>query len=129
MEKVSDYAVLSVGQCGADEPQIRALLKKLQVSRVDQAHSSAEALQLSQKHPYDLILINRVLDATGESGHALLSKLLEVRPGQAVMLVSNYPDAHQEAVALGGLHGFGKRELTSAATAARVLKALSGGRD
>lgn len=125
MEKVSNYAVLSVGQCGADEPQIRALLRKLEVSKVDQAHSSAEALQLSQKYQYDLILINRVLDATGESGHVLLSNILKALPKQAVMLVSNYPEAHQEAVALGGLYGFGKSELGSPATATKIQRALS----
>lgn len=129
MEKVSNYAVLSVGQCGADEPQIRALLKKVQVSRVDQAHSSAEALRFIQQQHYHLILINRVLDVTGESGHSLLSRIVEVRPEQAVMLVSNYPEAHQEAVALGGLYGFGKSELSSPTTAEKIRKALVGGRE
>jgi DNA-binding NarL/FixJ family response regulator len=129
MEDSSKFVVLSVGQCGADEPRIRALLKKLGVGRIDQAHSNGEALQLCERHHYDLILINRILDATGESGHTLVVKVLHSRPKQAVMLVSNYAEAQREAVALGALHGFGKNELSSPSTVTLLQKALAGERE
>jgi hypothetical protein len=62
-----------------------------------------------------LILVNRVLDADGSDGMALIQEF--VRSGTVpVMLVSNYPEYQAKAVALGARPGFGKAALRDPAT-------------
>lgn len=61
---------------------------------------------------FDLLLVNRVLfgDFADESG----IRLIETEsPGRRCMLVSNFAEAHEDAVRAGGLAGFGKSELRS----------------
>jgi two-component system chemotaxis response regulator CheY len=76
---------------------------------------------------YDLVLVNRVSDADGSRGVDLI-RTLRADPALAripVMLVSNYAEAQDEAVALGALPGFGKAELRSS-KAHDVLSAALG---
>lgn len=102
--------VLSVGQCSLDGPNIARQLKAtFDVSVVD-AESADEAHEEVDARPFDLILINRILDATGEDGVQLLKQLRQTTDAPA-MLVSNYDDAQQRAVAAGAAQGFGKNNL------------------
>ena len=61
----------------------------------------------------DLLLVNRVLDYgfEYEEGVALIARLRQSHPNIRTMLVSNYAEAQQAAVAAGALPGFGKREI------------------
>lgn len=61
---------------------------------------------------FDLLLVNRVLFGAfaDESGIRLIEDL---SPARRCMLVSNFAEAHEEAVRAGGLSGFGKAELRS----------------
>lgn len=106
-------AVLSVGQCQYDHGRISRELAAAFDVRVDGVDTASQALAAAASQRYDLILINRVLDVDGSSGLELLRQLRELSEGAsaAVMLVSNYPDAHDSAVALGGVRGFGKADL------------------
>ncbi len=102
--------VLSIGQCGPDHYSISWTLRAHFAAEVVPARNGAEALEHLKKGSYDLILVNRILDADHASGLQLL-KQIRATPGQdqtPIMLVSNLPDAQQQATALGALPGFGK---------------------
>lgn len=105
--------VLSIGNCGYDHGNISSLLHKHFGAEVDAAGSAAEALATLEKEKYDLVLVNRVFDADGDSGIKLIKKLKTDNKLQTipVMLVSNYPDAQTEAEAAGAVAGFGKNQL------------------
>ena len=104
--------VLSVGQCGADHGAISFMLSRNFTVSVDSADSVNEALAAA-KEGYDLVLVNRVLDRSGESGLDLIRQMQsdEQLVSVPVILVSNYADAQQEAVDAGAQPGFGKAQL------------------
>jgi hypothetical protein len=63
----------------------------------------------------DLILFNRELGYGFEEeyGVDVIKYLKPNYPALKMILVSNYPEAQQEAIAAGALPGFGKREIGS----------------
>ena len=86
------------------------------------AESVDEALGLLRQGGFSLVLVNRVFDATGEGGLDFIRQLkadggLRDLP---VMLVSNFPEAQEDAVAEGALPGFGKSSLRDPATLERL---------
>lgn len=107
---MSAKRVLSVGQCQADHGNLSHTLRKLFSAEVVPVASAAEAERLVGKQTYDLVLVNRVLDADGTSGLDLIQRLKQASPAP-VMLVSNFEDAQSDAVAAGALPGFGKAAL------------------
>lgn len=105
--------VLSIGQCFADHAALSQTLEKHFGAEVIAAGSAEEALARLREEPVSLVLVNRILDADGSSGMALVQALraddrLRELP---VMLVSNYDDAQEQAVAAGAVTGFGKASL------------------
>jgi two-component system chemotaxis response regulator CheY len=111
--------VLSVGQCGMDQGRIASVLRTGFGAEVVGADTEAEALRLLRGGSFDLVLVNRVFDADGGSGIDFIRQVkgdeeLKVTP---VMLVSNYADAQEQAVAAGAQPGFGKAALGSEQTA------------
>ncbi len=74
----------------------------------------------------DLLLINRVLDGTfsNTSGLDLIDTVVTASPQARVMLVSNFADAQQQAIARGALPGIGKSTLRSPQTKERILSAI-----
>ena len=119
--------VLDVGQCAADHGSIRRLLASQFDAEVIQAHSSREALDSLRSSPFDLVLINRQLDADGSSGLAILRSIKadEALKSTPVMLVTNYADVAAEAVAAGAEPGFGKAKLAAPETLERLATFLS----
>ena len=114
--------ILSVGQCGADAGAIARTLADRLEATVDTAHSATEAVRKVEAGGFDLVLINRILDADGTSGLDLLEVL--IKNGVSVMLVSDRADAQEAAVALGGIRGFGKSALSRPETATVIQRAL-----
>jgi two-component system chemotaxis response regulator CheY len=110
---MSGKRVLSIGQCMADHGSITRLLRTAFAADVVPTGSAHEALERLRSEAFDLVLVNRVFDATGESGNELIrqvkadGKLAAV----SIMLVSNFPEAQDEAVAAGAIPGFGKSAL------------------
>jgi CheY-like chemotaxis protein len=104
--------VLSVGQCAADHAGISWALRKFGVE-VTPAATQAEALQRLRLEAFDLVLVNRVIDADGDVGVELIRRMKADRALGAtpVMLVSNHADAQREAVEAGAEPGFGKAAL------------------
>lgn len=119
--------VLDVGQCGFDHGAIRRLIEDEFAAEVFQAHGLNDALARLKNEPFDLVLINRKLDADYSDGLAVVRaiKADASLAGTPVMLVSNYPDAQDEAVAAGAVPGFGKAELNQPATREKLRQVLS----
>ena len=120
--------VLNVGQCGFDHSAITRFLQQSCDAVVDSADTIAETLHALRDNPsrYDLVLVNRVFDLGGESGLELI-RLIRADASLAevpTMLVSNYPDAQQQAIDAGALPGFGKSDLGDATIAQRLREVL-----
>ena len=95
--------VLSLGQCGADGPRIAHLLRSQFAAEVVHADTFDDALAELRRQLFDLVLVNRILDANGASGLEFVGRLKgEVGLARVpVMLVSNHDDAQQQAVDSG----------------------------
>lgn len=114
--------VVDVGQCDFDHASIKRVVEQCGAS-VIRAHSAEEARRFLDQGDVALVLVNRVLDSDGSDGMALIGEL--VSAGRApVMLVSNYPEYQDKAVALGARSGFGKSSLGSAETLELIRKTL-----
>ncbi len=118
--------VLDVGQCAPDHISITRLLQTHFDAKVSRAHSQAETILLCTETNFDLILINRVLDADGSAGLSILKALKANSETQAipVMIVSNFAEAQMAAVQAGAVPGFGKSSLNSPKTLAELKKYL-----
>ena len=68
---------------------------------------------LSDGEQFDLILVNRVFDTDGGNGIDMIRSWAEKKSAgeTPIMLVSNYEDAQQSAIAAGAVPGFGKGSL------------------
>jgi CheY-like chemotaxis protein len=110
--------LLDVGQCNADHSQISATLGKFFDVEIQRAHSHEQAIKLAADAHFDLIMINRLLDADGSPGMDIL-RSLKTTPATAgipVMIVSNFEDAQKAAVDAGAVTGFGKAALAKQET-------------
>ncbi|MFM7168015.1 MAG: response regulator [Planctomycetaceae bacterium] len=119
-------AVLSVGQCRPDSAAIGHYLRSNFAAEVVTADTAADALRLLAEREFQLVLLNRLLDADGSEGLQILHEIRrqEGWNGIPVMLVSNYAEWQQKAVAAGAVPGFGKAELNRPETRQRVAEAL-----
>jgi CheY-like chemotaxis protein len=118
--------VLDVGQCSPDHGAIRRLIEGHFAAQVVQAHSGPEALEHLRAGGFDLVLINRKLDADYSDGMEIIREI-KADPALAavpVMLVSNYPEYQTAAAAAGAEPGFGKAELHDPATRERLKRFL-----
>ncbi|HET6879577.1 MAG TPA: response regulator [Pirellulales bacterium] len=121
--------VLDVGQCSFDHGTLRRLIADDLGAEVVQAHHLNDAVKELKNGRFDLVLVNRKLDADYSDGLAVVRAIkgdasLAATP---VMLVSNYPDAQEAAVAAGAEPGFGKAELTQPATREKLRRFLDVG--
>jgi len=121
--------VLDVGNCVPDHAAIRGLLESSFGAEVVQAHGPGDALRLLKAQPFDLVLVNRKLDQDYSDGLPIIksikadAKLVSV----PCMLITNHADHQQEAVAAGAEFGFGKKELQSRETHAKLARFLNPG--
>lgn len=114
--------VLSVGQCVPDEASLERFLKANFDVRITQADTAAETIDLLRRNSYDLVLINRKLDADYTDGTDILRtiKAEAALKDTPVMIVSNYPEYQDAAVQMGAVYGFGKAELGRSDVVARL---------
>jgi CheY-like chemotaxis protein len=117
---------LDVGQCQSDHALIRRLIEGNFSARVTQAHDAFDALEQLRAEKFDLVLVNRKLDADDSDGLEIV-KRIKTDPTVAfipVMLLTNYPEYQQQAIAAGAEPGFGKSQLGQAETHERLKKIL-----
>lgn len=116
--------IVLVGHCGFDQTSLaRAVASALPGLAVESAHNTAGLDQ--HAGPGALLLVNRVLDGRfgTSSGIDLIAKLARLDPAPRMMLISNFPDAQAQAVQVGALPGFGKNEVGTPDTAAKLQAA------
>ena len=121
--------ILDIGQCGLDGPRMKRLWESklgATVTRVDTAEEAAGQLK---EHDFNLVLVNRVLAATGDSGIDTIRELRAAGNTLPIALVSDREDAQQEAVEAGAQHGFGKADLQEQATIDLVKTLASSGQE
>ncbi len=118
--------VLSVGQCVPDDGALlRFLTSHFDVELV-RSPDKEDALKRIRTEPFNLITVNRKLDADYSDGMDVIQSIqqdpdINTTP---VMLVSNYPDAQEKAVQIGAEYGFGKMEYEKPEVVERVGKFL-----
>ena len=118
--------VLNVGNCSLDHDAIRRLIEDNFDADIVAAQGTDDALEALRRAPFDLVLANRKFAPSAALGIDLIRQMksdpqLGTTP---VMLVSNYPDAQQEAVAAGAEPGFGKAELDREETRQKLARFL-----
>ncbi len=114
--------VLSVGQCVPDHGSISRFLHATFDVVIDKADTAVDAMDRLRKQVYDLVLINRKLDADYTDGTEIL-RLIKADAQLAdtpVMIVTNYKEHQDNAVMLGAVYGFGKAELGASDVIARL---------
>ena len=111
--------VLSVGQCMADHGSIRRLIETSFDAELVAAHSLDDALAQLRQEPFALVLVNRKLDADYSDGLEVIRAIKQddALKGVPTMMVTNYAEHQQTAIAAGAEPGFGKSQLTMPQTA------------
>ncbi len=120
--------VLLVGHCGPDAYALRSALNTILPGAAVEFVGSEAELQAALSTS-TLLLVNRVLDGeyATDSGIELIRGLSGSvsKPMPKTMLVSNFPEAQEEAVQAGALPGFGKMKMNSE-DARRKIRAAVG---
>ena len=119
--------VLDVGQCDMDHASMRSLIEENFDAQLVRVHFADQALDMLRRSTFDLVLINRLLDRDQTEGMLLLRQIKE-NPGLAsvpVMLVTNYLEHQDLAVAAGASRGFGKSALGTLETRQTLAPYLS----
>jgi CheY-like chemotaxis protein len=122
--------VLDVGQCSLDHSTICSFLARHFDCEVIQTHGAADTLDQLKGGRFDLVLVNRKLDADYSDGIEIIRQIKSdpATAGIPVMLVTNYAEHQDAAVAAGAIRGFGKLEYEKPDTRER-LAAVLGDRD
>jgi CheY-like chemotaxis protein len=118
--------VLDVGNCVPDHTAIRSMLERSFGAEVAQSHGPDDTLALLREQPFDLVLVNRKLDQDYSDGLEIIRAIKQDTQLSEVpcMLITNYPEQQEVAVAAGAEYGFGKKELHAEATQQRLGKIL-----
>ena len=121
--------VLDVGQCNPDHAAISRLLNEHFDVEIVRAHVESDTIAALQSGDFDVVLINRKLDRDYSEGLNILQliKSDSAMSNVPVMLVSNYPESQESAVAAGAVYGFGKAELGNPDVVKRLAAILASG--
>ena len=120
--------VLDVGNCAPDYASVSNFLTHNFDCEVVQAHDAADALRHLRSGHFDLVLVNRKLDVDYSDGIEVIRQI-KADPDVSdvpVMLITNYPEHQQAAIAAGAIRGFGKLEFGNPETSERVAAVLTG---
>ena len=121
--------VLDVGNCGPDYMAIRNYLTSHFDCEVIQTHGLADTLAELRTSHFDLVLVNRKLDADYSDGIEIVRAIKAEAATQhlPVMLITNFPE-HQDAAEAAGAHrGFGKLEFDLSETKEKLAAILGSG--
>ncbi len=118
--------VLSVGQCGPDHGTISRYLDQEFACEVVASDLLVDTQYKLEREKFDLILVNRKLDYDYSDGLEII-RALKANPATAgvpVMLLTNYPEHQEAAMAAGALLGFGKLEFDKPETREKLAAVL-----
>jgi CheY-like chemotaxis protein len=118
--------VLDIGQCGPDHFTIRSYLTRNFDCEVVQVDDVASALAQLKDGRFDLVLVNRKLDVDYSDGIEVIRQL-KADPKSAgipMMLITNYPEHQDAAIAAGAVRGFGKLEYEKPETHSKLAAIL-----
>ena len=118
--------VLDVGNCGPDHASIRNYLTNHFDVEIVQSHGLADTMSELRTSHFDLVLINRKLDADYSDGIEIVRAIKAESKTQhvPVMVITNYPE-HQDAAEAAGAHrGFGKLEFDRPETKEKLAAIL-----
>ncbi len=120
-------SVLSVGQCVPDHHAISQMLISRFDVEIQTAAVASEALEKMRATRFDLVLVNRKLDADYTDGSEIIQAMQadDALAGVPVMLITNYPEHDEAAVKLGAVSGFGKASLSDARTIEKLAELLA----
>ncbi len=120
--------VLDVGQCGPDHSTISSYLKRNFGCEVLQTHGAEDTLEQLKNGQFDLVLVNRKLDADYTDGIEIIRRIKSDSntADVPVMLVTNYPEHQEAAIAAGAIQGFGKLEFQKPETRDKLAALLGG---
>jgi two-component system chemotaxis response regulator CheY len=127
MPQPTPKRIVLVGHCGPDSSYLRMTISKAVKDATILMADDEVHLNNLVSDGVDLLLLNRVLDYgfSVELGTDLIRKLRQERPDLKLMLITNYPEVQAEAVGLGALPGFGKRDMGSAKVADLLRNAVA----
>lgn len=113
--------ILDVGNCDPDHAAIKKMLGALPCV-LDRVMHVEDALAALRTRSYALVLVNRLIFADGSDGLPLIERMQTdaVLRRIPVMMVSNFPEAQDRAVAAGAQRGFGKGALEDPRTIAMI---------
>jgi CheY-like chemotaxis protein len=105
--------VLDVGNCVPDHQAIRHLLTRKFQAEVVQTHGLDDTLAELRQGAIDLVLVNRKLDRDYSDGLEIIRaiKCDQNFASTPCMLITNYAEYQQIAIAAGAEPGFGKDRL------------------
>ena len=124
---MSDIAIfVLVGHCGPDAALLKSAVgRAVPGAAIVAAHNEA-SLQ-SHLQPGRVLLINRALDGSFNTrdGVELMERVLTGDAPPVALLISNYADAQERAMAVGGKPGFGKSAVYAESTR-QILRDAAG---
>ncbi len=122
---MSEVSILLVGHCGPDAFMLKSMARSFAPGAEIIMVNDEQAL-VDQLGAAKLMLVNRVLDGAFESedGIGLIEQHAQRAAGK-FMLVSNFDDAQERALAVGAVPGFGKTNMRSDETRERIESALA----
>ncbi len=118
--------VLDVGQCVPDHTAIQNMLEGHFDVEIVRTHLPTDTMAQLRAGKFDLVLINRKLDEDYSDGLEILKQIKNDPKASStpVMLVTNYAEHQEAAVAAGAEYGFGKLEMQQPTTLERLAKFL-----
>ena len=118
--------VLDVGNCNPDHSALSRMLLSNYDVRILRTHELKDSLEILQKEPVHLIMINRKLDMDYSDGLEILKVLKRDEKWKSIpaMIITNYPEHQEAAVEAGADYGFGKLQFAENATHERLSRYL-----
>ena len=107
--------VLDVGNCDPDHSSISAMITGNFDAEIVRAHGHADAIESLRNGSFDLVMVNRTMDHDGSSGLEIIQaiKSNEATQHTPVVMITNFEEHQQAAMAAGANRGFGKTSLAT----------------